>query len=335
LHNEKTLIASGLASPLAANADATVYGIVHMSIDNVQSCNESTDPGSCTPGGAVNGEVDNWQVNSHASRLGFKGEEDLGNGLSATYKLEYEVDPDKNTNGNGLKRRNQYVGLKGGFGEVRVGRHDTPLKMAQGKFDQFNDTSADIKGGLSISQGENRVDNVIAYLGKAGDLKYGIALIPGEGDGISAGDGPADSVSAAIMYTAGPAFVSLAVDQYDDTGMVNGTDGLMRLVGTYAMGKMQFGLMFEQESGKGTEAEQDVMGLSFAMGMGNNKLKFQYVDGDDDVLQKTQATVGYDIGLSKRTTAYVMYTDGTVETSTGGVTVGELKDLSLGMIHKF
>jgi predicted porin len=297
--------------------------------------------------------VDNWQVNSHASRLGFKGEEDLGNGLSATFKVEYEVNPDSDNENTvdvpgfgevsdggtaGIKRRNQYVGLKGGFGEVRVGRHDTPLKMAQGKFDQFNDTDADIKGKLRISQGENRVDNAIAYLGKSGDLKFGIALVPGEGDGVTGGDGPADTISAAVMYSAGPAFVSLAIDQYDDTGAAAGdTDGLTRLVGTYKMGKMQFGLLFEQESqkGGGATSEKDVMGLSFGMGMGKNKAKFQYMTGDvDQGPETTQMTVGYDIGLSKRTTAYVLYTDGDIE-SAGGATTNELSEFSLGMIHKF
>ena len=104
-------IATTLVSPLAANADVTTYGIVHMSVGTVDT--------------GTSGSVDNWQIRSHASRLGFKGSEDLGNGLSANFKLEYGVDPQASP---GLSSRNQYLGLKGGFGEVRVGRHDTPLK---------------------------------------------------------------------------------------------------------------------------------------------------------------------------------------------------------------
>jgi len=211
--------------------------------------------------------------------------------------------------------------------------------MAQGKFDQFNDTDADIKGKLGISQGENRVDNVIAYLGKSGDLKFGIALIPGEGDGTTnSGDGPADAYSAAVMYTAGPAFVSLAMDQNDDTafnGTTNAIDSLIRLVGTYNMGKMQFGLLFEQSTTDSGNAEKDVMGLSFGMGMGKNKAKFQYMSGDiDQGNETTQASIGYDIGMSKRTTAYVMYTDGNTDNA-AGTTVEELSEFSLGMVHKF
>ena len=327
-------IAAGLASPFAANADATVFGKMNISVGTI-------DTGDT-------GGVDNFQVRSHASRLGFKGEEDLGNGLTAKFHLEYEVDPDSD-NANtttisgvslsdggtaGIKRRNQWVGLKGGFGEVRVGRHDTPLKMAQGKFDQFNDMDGDIKGALSISKGELRVDNAIAYLNKFGDVSVGVALVPGEGDGVTGGDGIADTTSIAVMYSAGPAFVSLAMDQYDDTGLTNGKDGLMRLTGTYMMGKMQFGLMFEQESAKGTANEQDMMAFSFGMGMGKDKVKFQYVNGDNDATEKTMMSLGYDFGLSKRTTAYVSYNDGDAENA-AGVTTAEFTSMVAGMIHKF
>lgn len=331
-------IASGLASPFAASADATVYGKVHLSISAVDAC---TTAATC----AGTSDEDNWQVNSHASRLGFKGEEDLGNGLAATYKLEYEVNPDGASSDSssgtdssaGLKRRNQYLGLKGGFGELRVGRHDTPMKMSQGKFDLFNDTVADIAGpgALDISRADRRVDNVIAYLGKASDIKYAVALIPGEGDGVSAGDGPADTVSAAVMYDGGPLFVSLGLDSNDDTGAAGSfIEDTTRLTATYSMGKMRFGLMFETEGTTDGTGEQDVMALNFAMGMGKNKVKFQYINSDDDAIEKTQATLGYDIGLSKRTTAYVLYTDGDVENA-GGITQGEVSALSLGMVHNF
>ena len=33
------------------------------------------------------------------------------------------------------------VGLKGAFGKVFMGMHDTPTKKAQGKVDLFNDTT--------------------------------------------------------------------------------------------------------------------------------------------------------------------------------------------------
>ena len=129
-------IASTLIAPLTAQAAATVYGKAHVTYGTV-------DTGST-------GTTDNWQLKSESSRFGIKGSEDLGNGLSATYKYEISLDIMSSTIN--LGARNRYVGLKGDFGEVRVGHHDTPLKMSQGKFDQFQDTAGDmVKNGMMHS----------------------------------------------------------------------------------------------------------------------------------------------------------------------------------------
>ena len=59
--------------------------------------------------------------------------------------------------------RNQFVGLEGAFGTVKVGRHDTALKQAQG-FDLFDDLEGDIAGVLN---GENRLKDYIGYISPA------------------------------------------------------------------------------------------------------------------------------------------------------------------------
>ncbi|HEY9051859.1 MAG TPA: porin [Gammaproteobacteria bacterium] len=327
-------IAAGLASPFAAQAEANVYGQLNLSVGMIE---DTSNNGTVT-------NDDNWQVNSHNSRLGVKGSEDLGNGLSANYQLEWGVNPDSNsanpTSGanNGLTQRNQWVGLKGNFGEVRVGKHDTPLKMSQGKFDQFGDLPGDIVGygSVSLSSGDIRMSNVIAYLGKAGDIKYAIALVPGENDGVNGGDGPADSISAAVIYEAGPLYAAFAMDQYDDTAATAGdTEDLMRITVTYAMGTMDFGFMYEAEGTNGGVGEYDGIGLSFAMGMGKNTAKFQYLMGDiDGGDEATSMSVGYDFGLSKATTLGVMYTDLSNENA-AGVTGDEVTFFGVNMLHKF
>ncbi|GIS06126.1 MAG: hypothetical protein CM15mP109_08820 [Candidatus Dadabacteria bacterium] len=75
--------------------------------------------------------------------MGIKGSQTFDNGLAAIYKYEYQTDPiDGDPT---FKQRNSYVGLKGAFGKVFMGMHDTPTKKAQGKVDLFNDTAGDIK----------------------------------------------------------------------------------------------------------------------------------------------------------------------------------------------
>lgn len=77
--------------------------------------------------------------------LGFRGTEDLGNGLKALVHLEIRYEPDTGTNetgGNGAQRPlfqgQSRVGLQGGFGMVRLGRGLTALQESIIKFEPFH-----------------------------------------------------------------------------------------------------------------------------------------------------------------------------------------------------
>lgn len=339
-------VAGILAAPVAAQAgEPTLYGKAHLSYGQVTK--------------EANGvkSIDNWQVRSHASRIGVKGSRDLGDGLMAIYKFEFEVNPDSDNKGTldvsdaqngsvevsgdgtaGFARRNMYAGLKGGWGEVRVGRHDTPLKMAQGKFDQFNDTDADLKHAGS-QDGENRIDNVVAYLGKTGGLGYAIAVAPGEdkGTGATADTGPADTVSASVSYTTGPLYVAVAHDSYANGGNAD-KDSLTRVVGTYKMGGMQLGLLWQSgvEKPAAASKEEDWLGLSFAMNVGSsNKVKAQYIKVEDSqatAKETTLSAIGFDHKFDKKTSAYLMYSS---VSSDQGSDSTDNTFLGAGMVVKF
>ncbi|MEW8508088.1 MAG: porin [Candidatus Thiodiazotropha sp.] len=153
-------LAAALVAPVAALADATVYGKAHMVVQNA-----SEDDGT--------EDVDVWSADSIDSRVGVKGKEDLDGGLKAVCQFEFKVNLD---DGDALGDRNRFGGLAGGFGTVPLGRHDTPFKMSQGKFDQFGDVAGDIK---SVIPGEDRVGNVIAYVSPSmGGLSIVGALVP-------------------------------------------------------------------------------------------------------------------------------------------------------------
>lgn len=340
------LVAGTMASVLPmsmALAETTPYAKVHINYGQHET----------TSGGTTS--VDNWQLSSFDSRFGVKGSQDLEGGLQAIYQLEFGVNPDGDNeeeidvsdaqdgsveiddNGRaGFSRRNMYLGLKGGFGEVRLGRHDTPLKMVQGKFDQFGDTLGDLKNA-GDEDGENRFDNVLAYLGKSGDIGFAIALIPSEGDGTNAGDGPADSFSASVSYSSGPLYVGVAMDSYDDTGGQDETD-LTRLVATYKMNNMQLGLLWQSgvEAPDSSAAKEDWIGLSFNTKFGGkNVFKAQYIMVEDsaaDALESTLMAIGVDHKLDKKHKVYVMYSSLEEENNT---TDFEQTSLSVGMISSF
>ena len=327
-------VAAALVAPAAAMADATLYGKAHFIIAN-------TDDGT----------DDVWSVDSIDSRVGVKGSEDLGDGLKAVYQFEFKVNHD----GSGLGDRNQFVGLAGGFGTFLLGKHDTPLKMSQGKFDQFGDLPGDIKG---VIPGEDRLGNVMAYVSPdmGGFSLVGAAVAGEEGDAAS-GDtqltGLFDHLSLAGLYDNGPIFASLAYNTYD-TGGYNVEPSLLRGTFIWRGGMWQLGGMFSSFDFDDAGEDADAYGVSGHIKVGaNGKIKAQYLASDAPVTKVsslpgidfspnitvpdgstdndvTQISVGYEHALSKRTKLHVGYTTYEEDQS------NEEEDTFFGgIIHKF
>lgn len=97
-----------------AQSSVTIYGVT--AVEAVRASNVVSAGGT---GSMV--RLDNSQVTS--SRLGFKGSEDLGGGLSAIFGLESGIGLDTGTaNATRFWNRQSFVGLKGGFGTLTAGR---------------------------------------------------------------------------------------------------------------------------------------------------------------------------------------------------------------------
>lgn len=97
-----------------AQSQVTVYGIAAVEAVHATGVN--------TGSGIVNqNRLDNSQVTS--SRLGFKGLEDLGDGLGAIFGLEAGIGLDTGTVGSAFWSRGSYVGLtKKAWGTLTFGR---------------------------------------------------------------------------------------------------------------------------------------------------------------------------------------------------------------------
>lgn len=108
---KKTLIALALtALPVAAMADVVLYGQIKGGVATNFS------------GGDNDGSI--TQMEDYGSRIGFKGEEDLGNGLKAIWQVEQYVSlagGSDRTSTQGWNTRDTFIGLEGGFGKVRAG----------------------------------------------------------------------------------------------------------------------------------------------------------------------------------------------------------------------
>jgi len=132
-------VTAALAAPVAAFAQASnvqIYGTMDMSVMSTSTSSTTNQGATATTNTLTNvsgqSKVDLY---SQSSRLGFKGTEDLGNGLKAWFQVETGVGidgrgtPTTSGAGNMLGGRNSAVGLEGNFGNAYIGFWDTPYKQ--------------------------------------------------------------------------------------------------------------------------------------------------------------------------------------------------------------
>ena len=170
------LAASGAAM---AQSSVTLFGVLDLGYENVK-----------TQAGRVSGISPS--ANS-SSRLGFKGTEDLGGGLAASFHLEAALNPASGIGSSGTSTKNQgadvaaggltfnrrsTLSLSGNFGELRIGRDYTPSFWNTAVFDPFGANS--VGAALANYSGNGlgptfvRASNSIGYFlpGKLGGF-YG------------------------------------------------------------------------------------------------------------------------------------------------------------------
>ncbi|MEQ3530024.1 porin [Pseudoalteromonas sp. XMcav11-Q] len=305
----KTALALSLLSAFTfqANAEVDVYGKANVSV-------QSSDDGA----GSVT------EIKSNASRFGFKGSEKLDSGLEVIYKLEFQVDvsdADSKGDKDNITARNQYVGLKGNFGEIVIGRNDTALKQSQGKLDQFNDLEGDIK---VLFKGENRLGDSISYKSPSFNgfrvLGSFIAEDSEEGE---------NGFSTALTYgDAGlkesTIYAAIAADSE-----VNGYD-TVRFTVQGKVADFKLGAMYQTQEKVDGSAEADGYLLNAAYKLGNATLKAQYQVIDFDAGDKVDGvSVGVDYKLAKNAKVYGFYSTFDADNQV------EKDYLGLGIEYKF
>ena len=141
------LAALAVAGVASAQSSVTLFGVVDASISgysNTARDNRATVfpnafgiPVYLNQGSVKTSrrELANSAYNS--SRLGFRGTEDLGGGLAASFWLEAPISNDDGSQGVATFARRSTVSLSGGFGEIRLGRDYTPTFWNDTVFDPF------------------------------------------------------------------------------------------------------------------------------------------------------------------------------------------------------
>jgi len=174
-----------------AQSNVTVYGLLDASVEHLTNVGAAGDGLTRMPG--LTGSV--------PSRLGFRGMEDLGNGLKAVFTLEsgFGVDGGTFNQGGRAFGRQAFVGLSGNWGTLTLGRQYSMLFWSQ--------LDADILGPNAFGSASldnylpnARVDNAIAYRGTFSGVTLGATYSLGR-DTVNAGPSPAGTNCAGESAT--------------------------------------------------------------------------------------------------------------------------------------
>jgi predicted porin len=307
---------TGIAS---AQTSVTIYGVVDAGItreDNGTNVTNRLDSG-----------------NQSGSRLGFKGNEDLGGGLSAQFLLEEGFNVDTGTLGqNGaLYGRQAYLGLTGNFGQLRLGRQKTvmydsvlavdPFGIAnKGGMDRLFVTNTIENANIAATQlrGVGRSNNTIAYFtpniaGFTGEVTYTLGEVGGNNQA-------GRQYGLSLNYAAGPLFVTLDylnVNSVPSATVADSTAKTTFLGATYDFGIVKAHAAYGLDKGSvnRTVAQGDADQRDYMVGatipFGASAVQVDYIRKLDRAGQDAgarQYAVGYTYALSKRTNFYSSYT---------------------------
>ena len=252
--------------------------------------------------------ADRWNAGTiQRSHLQFAGTEDLGDGLAATFKLRTRFDLDTGTiEGNGSKpfwHGESTVGLKGGFGALRLGRALDAIQSQDWAFDAWENYdritspawdlwhwnySADPHGG-----GSGRVANAIfydspAFANTALHVSYSPETVPGDETKTRAvslvfNNGSVSALAGAAKNSAGESESSLGL---------RGSVSAFTLMGMYNVSR----------SG-GSKAKTTTLGATYDIGLTTLRAGWGQVDVDG-IKEERMASLGASYALSKRTSVY-------------------------------
>ncbi|MEO8653716.1 MAG: porin [Ramlibacter sp.] len=309
------LAAAGTAS---AQSSVTLFGIVDATIQRVKN----SDGPSVT-------RLTNSGYNS--SRLGFRGTEDLGGGLSASFWLEMGLTNDNGTGGatntnnqstgstggaTGLVfNRRSTVSLAGNWGELRLGRDYTPQFWNLTVFDPFGTNGAGTTQTLnSIITGSTavRASNSIGYFlpGNLGGFYGQYQHYLGENPSGLPNDGTGDGFR--VGFANGPFNVAAAMSQTKNH-LATGADAKIKQ--NNVGGQWDFGIAkaighYSWDSVGNTDGRGWLLGGLFPIGAGEIRLAYsEYKVKLGSQPKSSKWALGYVHNLSKRTAVYATWAD--------------------------
>jgi len=330
-------------------ADATIYGLIDQAY---QSDKTTAGTAAATKKTGISSTLNG------GSAFGFKGSEDLGGGLTASFVMELGYETSDAITG-GLNNRQSFVGLAGGFGSINIGRQYSNIFLAACGNDVSScaamvgttyviaaDSSQDVRRANAINYNlPSIIPGVTIQVGKS----YGEATT--SPTSTNAGNGS----SYTLGYSAGAIAATLASESRDNEGQFGTATTPVGLVNAQAASLTAkrkttvTGLSYDAGMAKvlytntkatvGTGVTKFSMtGIVFPMGAAS--IGYQAGTGETKSIASTTTSklkgslVNFSYSLSKRTSAYVKVGSHS-ETTAAGANTLKMSTTAVGIAHSF
>ncbi|MYM30356.1 porin [Duganella sp. CY15W] len=343
---KKHLLAAALCASCTgaalAQSNVSIYGVMDLSVATVS--------GATAGSTGFNGNDTKMQSGTlQGSRLGFRGAEDLGNGLSAIFTLESGILADTGASDQGgvLFGRQAFVGLKSNtLGAITLGRQYGPEYLAWKLVEPMDDGFAGAGSNFFATNGK-RVNNSVKYTTPAmgavtADVLYGFGEVAGN-------NAAGRDIGASITYADGPVLVKVG---YNSLNNATATDKSTNYVisGSYNFQVLKAIAIYGNNKGTGSTDNRDLL-LGASIPFGANTLLASYIRKDDKSSADKDAhqiAVTWTYDMSKRTIAYMSAArvtnkngatyhtyNATLPTATQTGAVAGTREFNIGLRHAF
>jgi len=312
---KKSLLAlavlGAVAGAASAQSNVTIYGVADIGLERTK----------LSPGASTTALTSGIQS---GSRIGFKGKEDLGGGLAASFQLEngFGLDTGRMGTANVLFNRQAWVGIGNNTATIKLGRQYNPLFNAIDTIDPFGTgITGDGSGAIAVFRhygirSNNTVNLSTSAMGLNAELAYSLGEVAGNS---SAGR----ELGLGVGYANGPLAANVAYhNQKNATDTVTAKTAFVGAAYDLKFVKAHAAFADNRDSGATTARSRDwLLGVSVPVGAGTVLAGFVRHDDRQGAADQDFVQLGYTHGLSKRTNLYTSYSKlnnkpaGTVDTT--------------------
>lgn len=265
---------SAISGAAFAQSSVTLYGVFDTGF---QSNKLTVGSDSYKQTAAVQGGMS-------GNRIGFKGEEDLGGGMKASFTVEMGIDPTESSLDNtttGLANRQSFVGVSGGFGAVTIGRQYTVHHSNQGAGDMVGNLNGQT-GYLGAMDSLVRASNAFVYTSPSfngvtvsvekalGETVTNADLAVGANSVAASSEKKNEAQGIRVSYVGGPLSVGYAYEE-----LKNGSFAAVKLLGNTIANTVVGGLDFDKRKANSLAVAYD-FGVA-KVGLVSNSTKYDTV----------------------------------------------------------